>query len=135
MITCPCQPSWPLKNGTDDLFEMNKSLKKQVSFYLKNILLTSPGENISDPGYGVGLRRFLFESYEDGTIDLLSNKISTQVKKYIKFISIVRIVVDTSASNKENSSMGIKIIYSIRNQATQEVFELELNPETTIGLY
>ena len=122
-------PSWPLKNGTDDLFEMNKSLKKQVSFYLKNILLTS------DPEYGVGLRRFLFESYEDGTIDLLSNKISTQVKKYIKFISIVRIVVDTSASNKENSSMGIKIIYSIRNQATQEVFELELNPETTIGLY
>ena len=128
-------PSWPLKNGTDDLFEMNKSLKKQVNFFLKNILLTSPGENISDPNYGVGLRRFLFESYEDGTIDLLSARISTQVKKYIKFISVVRIVVDTSASNKENSTMGIKIIYSIRNRATQEVFELELNPETTIGLY
>tara|TARA_R100001509_G_scaffold164010_1_gene140103 strand:- start:1007 stop:1408 length:402 start_codon:yes stop_codon:yes gene_type:complete len=128
-------PAWPLKNGTDDLFEMNDSLRKEINFYLKNILLTSPGENISDPAYGVGLRRFLFESFEDGTIDLLSGRISTQINKYINFINVSRIVVDNSAANKENSILGLKIIYSIRNQATQEVFELELNPETTIGLY
>ena len=128
-------PAWPLKNGTDDLFEMNDSLKKQINFYLKNILLTSPGENISDPSYGVGLRRYLFESFEDGSIDLLSARMSTQIKKYITFINVNRIVIDNSAANKENAILSLKIIYSIRNQATQEIFELDLTPETTIGLY
>ena len=32
-----------------------------VKFNLKNILLTNPGENLSDPEFGVGLRGFLFE--------------------------------------------------------------------------
>tara|TARA_R100000388_G_C7239698_1_gene160368 strand:- start:1074 stop:1475 length:402 start_codon:yes stop_codon:yes gene_type:complete len=128
-------PAWPLKNGTDDLFEMNDSLKKEINFYLRNILLTNPGENISDPNYGVGLRRFLFESFEDGSIDLLSSRVSTQIKKYIKFINVNRIVVDASAANKDNGILSLKIIYSIRNQSTQEIFNLELSPETTIGLY
>lgn len=128
-------PAWPLKNGTDDLFEMNDSLKKQVNFYLRNILLTSPGENISDPDYGVGLRRFLFESFEDGSVDALSARISTQIKRYITFVNVTRIVVDNSAANKDNGILSLKIIYSIRNQATQEVFDLQLNPDTTIGLY
>lgn len=128
-------PAWPLKNGTDDLFEMNDSLKKQVNFYLRNILLTSPGENISDPDYGVGLRRFLFESFEDGSVDALSARISTQIKRYITFVNVTRIVVDNSAENKDNGILSLKIIYSIRNQATQEVFDLQLNPDTTIGLY
>ena len=106
-------PAWPLKNGTDDLFEMNDSLKKQINFYLRNILMTSPGENISDPSYGVGLRRYLFESFEDGSIDLLSARMSTQIKKYITFINVNRIVIDNSAANKENAILSLKIIYRI----------------------
>ena len=30
-----------------------------VKFNLKNILLTNPGENLSDPDFGVGLKRVL----------------------------------------------------------------------------
>ena len=58
-------PKWPLKKGNEDAFEMYDDVKDQISFYLKCLILTSPGENISDPGYGVGLRRFLFEQNLD----------------------------------------------------------------------
>ena len=47
-------PKWPLKSGNEDTFEMYKSVEQQISFYLKTLLLTSPGENLSDPVYGIG---------------------------------------------------------------------------------
>lgn len=52
-------PKWPLRKGNSDLFELNEDLKSQISFELKNLILTSPGENISDANYGVGIRSFV----------------------------------------------------------------------------
>ena len=42
-------PKWPLKRGSEDTYETYHNLKDQVNFYLKNLILTSPGENISAP--------------------------------------------------------------------------------------
>ena len=53
-------PRWPLKVGRDDTYELNITLQSQINYNLKCVLLTSPGENISDPNYGVGLP-FIFQ--------------------------------------------------------------------------
>ena len=58
-------PKWPLSQGNEDTFKLYDDVKQQINFYLKNLLLTSPGENISDPNYGVGIRQFLFEMNDD----------------------------------------------------------------------
>jgi len=127
-------PSWPLKKGTEDLFEMNDSLRKQVNFFLRNLLLTSPGENISDPDYGVGLRRFLFESYDSPSLGLLRARIFDQISKYLNYLSVSDVVIGTTDADMESNSMTLKIIYSYRNIIINESFILEMNPEQQIGL-
>ena len=128
-------PRWPLSSGENDAFEMYDDVKKQISFYLKCLLLTSPGENISDPDYGVGLRSYLFEPNNDSIKGTISSKIQNQISRYLNYLQVSEISVDSSSSDIDSNSLNIKIVYYIPKNTTQEVFELNLNPDTNMGVY
>lgn len=128
-------PKWPLKAGNADTFELYDDINQQISFYLKNLLLTSPGENISDSSYGVGLRRFMFEPNLPSIRSSIAGAISSQISEYLPYLNVEDIQVNASAQEIDSNSLKIKIIYSIPNDAAQQIFELDLNPDTTIGFY
>ena len=128
-------PKWPLKAGNADTFELYDDINQQIGFYLKNLLLTSPGENISDSAYGVGLRRFMFEPNLPSIRSSIAGAISSQISEYLPYLNVEDIQVNASAKEIDNNSLKIKIIYSIPNNAAQQIFELDLNPDTTIGFY
>ena len=65
--------------------------KIAADFLFENILLTNPGENLSDPEFGVGLRSFLFEP-ENNFYDLESI-IGDQLSSYAKGIQILNVAV------------------------------------------
>ena len=55
-------PQLPLnKDHRFGLYSLVQSYKEEVKQNFKNLLLTSPGERMMDPDFGVGLRRYLFE--------------------------------------------------------------------------
>ena len=128
-------PKWPLKAGNADTFELYDDINQQISFYLKNLLLTSPGENISDSSYGVGLRRFMFEPNLPSIRSSIAGAISSQISEYLPYLNVEDIQVNASAQEIDNNSLKVRIIYSIPNDAAQQIFELDLNPDTTIGFY
>ncbi len=128
-------PTWPLRNGNKDLFAMNEDLKQQINFELKNLLLTSPGENISDMNYGVGLRRFLFEQNAEYVRDSIIDAVSENVLKYMNYIVLRSIEVKSSPEDVDDSSLSLKIVYSIPKRIEQEVFNINVKPETTIGFF
>lgn len=128
-------PKWPLKKGSEDAFEMYDDVKDQISFYLKCLILTSPGENISDPGYGVGLRRFLFEQNLDSTRDSIQSEVSSQISKYLPYLDLQDVQVGATNAEIDAGTMSLRITYYIPSNTTQQVFELDLNPDTTIGFY
>ena len=128
-------PKWPLKAGNADTFELYGDINQQISFYLKNLLLTSPGENISDSSYGVGLRRFMFEPNLPSIRSSIAGAISSQISEYLPYLNVEDIQVNASAQEIDNNSLKVRIIYSIPNDAAQQIFELDLNPDTTIGFY
>ena len=128
-------PRWPLKKGNEDVFEMYDDVKDQISFYLKNLILTSPGENISDPNYGVGLRRFLFEQNLTSTRESIRSSVSNQISKYLFYLDVQDIEVGATSSEIDSNSMTIRIVYYIPEDINQQVFELDLNPDATIGFY
>ena len=125
-------PKWPLKAGNADTFELYNDINQQISFYLKNLLLTSPGENIS---YGVELRRFMFEPNLPSIRSSIAGAISSQISEYLPYLTVEDIQVNASAQEIDNNSLKVRIIYSIPNDAAQQIFELDLNPDTTTGLY
>ena len=128
-------PKWPLSQGNSDTFELYDDVKQQINFYLKNLLLTSPGENISDPDYGVGLRRYLFEQNLPSTRNTISSAISSQMSIYLPYLQVSEIQVGATAQEIDSNTLSVKIIYSIPGDVVQEVFELDMNPDNTIGFY
>lgn len=128
-------PKLPLKSGNSDTFEMYDDVKQQINFYLKNLLLTSPGENISDPNYGVGLRRFLFEQNIGSVRSSIASRISSQISIYLPYLIIEDIQVGADSQDIDSNSMTVRVIYGLPDDVTQQVFELDLNPDTTIGFY
>ncbi len=128
-------PVWPLKTGNRDTYELYEDLKQQISFYLKNLLLTSPTENISDPNYGVGLRRYLFEQNTEGVRSNLQSVIRNQVSSYLPYLIVEEVEVLSDASDIDANSLKIRIIYQIPTDATNQIFELDLGATQEIGFY
>jgi phage baseplate assembly protein W len=128
-------PKWPLKSGNADTFEMYDSIDQHIGFYLKNLLLTSPGENISDPSYGVGIRRFIFEQNLDFARSSIESAVSSQISIYLPYLDLVEIETIASSEDVDSNFMTIRITYGIPGDVAQKVFELDLKPATTIGFY
>ena len=98
-------PKVPLiYDSTDGPYQLNKNLKQTINQNLKMLVLTSPGERIMIPEFGVGLRRFLFEQVGEETFSNLADRIVEQANLYIPIVNIEKIDFITS---DENSSLSL----------------------------
>ena len=128
-------PRWPLKRGNKDTYQVYESLKEQINFYLKNLLLTSPGENISAPRYGVGLRRFIFENNTPEVKEEIKSLITNQINAYLSWLKVKDINVFSGDEEVDSNTLRIQIKYSVPKKINEEVFEVSLNPSQDIGFY
>lgn len=128
-------PKFPLSAGTHDTFKLYDNVKDQISFYLKSLILTSPGENISDPEYGVGLRRFLFEPNIASVYGEISSEISSQISTYLPFVTLEQVFVNASSEDIDSNSINVSITYKLPNEDALQIFDLQANSATTIGIY
>ena len=85
--------------------------------------------------YGVGLRRFLFEQNAEYVRDSIIDAVSENVLKYMNYIVLRSIEVKSSPEDVDDSSLSLKIVYSIPKRIEQEVFNINVKPETTIGFF
>ena len=104
-------------------FEDVENTKELVLFHLKNLLLTSPGEKISDPEYGVGLRRFLFEQLNFETVGEIEDRITSQIGQKLSYIDLSEVLVTPF---EDINKLQIKIQFSIENVLDNEVLDLEI---------
>ena len=81
-------PKLPLYIDPVDGIALNKTLKQMTRQNLKMIILTSPGERIMHPKFGVGLRRYLFMNNTQSTLSDISRKIEQQVRTYLPTVRI-----------------------------------------------
>ena len=81
-------PKLPLVYNPSQGYQMNTGFVELVLQNLKMILLTSPGERIMDPEFGVGLKNYLFEQNVQQVHGDISARIKRQVKKYLPSVEI-----------------------------------------------
>ena len=78
------------------------------------LILTSPGERIMEPTFGVGIYNFLFELNTQLTRDGLRERIIQQANRYLPFVKIKGISFGDSPEEDEDREMlGIVITYAI----------------------
>lgn len=107
---------FPLSIGTEKDFKDFDNNKQLVAFQLKNVLFTNPGERISIPKFGVGIKRYLFEMNGNSTASLLRSKIIQQVNQYIRGI----ILNNVNVSVVDENSISIQISYRLNGSFFEE---------------
>ena len=116
--------SLPLTRDSGDGFTMLKTFREAIKQNFKMLVLTSPGERVMEPEFGVGVRRFLFENFNDTTPLQIENKIREQVREYIPIISITNVSFDLE--NIDSNLMGITILFDIPAIAASETLQITI---------
>lgn len=111
----------------DDGYALNKTLKDVAKQNFKNLILTSPGERIMDPEFGVGIRSYLFENNGPATYGQIEARIREQTSKYLPYVEIDQILFNTQGGGMAENFLGVTISYVIRRLAIVDSLEIPLN--------
>ena len=106
-------PKLPLTTTTVH-YDMIDDIRDNIKQNFKNLLLTSPGERIMIPDFGVGLRRYLFELDKEVIFQEVSERIINQVGTYLSFITLTDIsLAERGVQQNADETMGIIISYTL----------------------
>lgn len=104
-------PKLPLTRDSRDGFTLIKDFGTMARQNLKMLILTVPGERVMDSLYGVGMKRYLFQNFHEGTYSEIDDKIREQVKIYMPFLKIQQILF--RPEGMDSNRLGISIKYAI----------------------
>ena len=114
----------PITRNDVDGYTMIKDFKTLISQNLKMLILTAPGERVMDPEFGVGIRTYLFENYDNSVYINIERDIREQVRLYLPVVSIVDISFDRSTGNQDRNVLGIRLAYAIPSIGVRDFLEI-----------
>lgn len=114
-------PVLPLRESDELDYEHLSNYEDLVKQNLKNIVLTSPGERVMDPSFGVGIMGFLFEQNTPSLRSSIEGKIREQVSKYMPFVNLTAININTS---EDETRLSLSINYSVPALSSTDIMIL-----------
>ena len=122
-------PKLPLSRGTETSYIMLKNMSDVIKQNFRMLVLTSPGERIMLPDFGVGLHRFFFEPMNPMLFEKVRSRITDQVKIYMPFLTIRSVsFIDSEEDSMLNAnSLYVKIRYSIPALHAEDELQLTVN--------
>ena len=116
---------FPLELSIDDIgYKSEFDFAEVVKFNIKSTLLTCPGERITDPDFGVCLRRIIFELPSANLISVLKTRINNQLKTHVPYINIRQNQITFSP---DQQALNIKITYTILESNATDTFETSVD--------
>jgi phage baseplate assembly protein W len=116
-------PSIPLSFDNSYGYQNVSDVNELVKFHLTNLIMTNPGERIAQPGYGVGMRQFLFENLTTGLLLRIETKILSQVRDYLDYLTINNV----DASDNGDYSISVKIQYTVGSINLSDALEVDID--------
>tara|TARA_R110001599_G_scaffold10216_1_gene50698 strand:- start:531 stop:962 length:432 start_codon:yes stop_codon:yes gene_type:complete len=109
------------------VFNSSYTTKDQVKSNLINLLLTSPGERLMNPEFGVGIRQYLFEQVIDK--EFLKNKITDGAQIYIPEIEIDDVFIkrENLTTTPELHTVRISLYYKVLADRSTDAILLNFN--------
>lgn len=101
-------PKLPLAYDVTDGISMHTHYASEIKQNLKNLLLTYPGERITDRRFGCGLQRYLFEPNTESIQAKIQPVVQDQIKRYMPFINIEQFDV-----TGDQNTAYVYIIFSV----------------------
>ena len=106
------------------VFNQSFTTKEQVKSNLINLLLTSPGERLMNPTFGVGIRNLLFEQIIDK--EQVKNRITDGAQVYIPEVDIQDVFIkrENNETTPEIHTVRISIYYRVLADNTTDAILL-----------
>lgn len=105
------------------VFKPTYTTKEAIKANLINFLLTGQGERVFNPGFGAGLRKFVFQQINtEGTTEI-ENYILSVIEKYFPNIQGVLQIQPVPDQN----TIFITLTYSIVNTGLNDTLQINLN--------
>ena len=119
-----------LISESDGPYDLLQSIKEVAAQNVKMVVFTNPGERIMDINFGVGIKRFLFRQNTRETHDILRSRIREQITRYLPYIKILELQIDSPLTNPNmpDNFMKLRLAYKIRPHNLREVLELSISP-------
>jgi hypothetical protein len=103
---------------------MIKDFVTQTKQNLKMLMLTTPGERVMVPDYGVGLKQFFFSNFNQTSYAAIQDRIRTQVGKWMPGIQILNI--EFPYADPDHNYLGVVLTYSIPGVGITERLALDI---------
>ena len=116
-------PKIPVGVNRPEGFMLTRTLAENTKQNLKNLILTSPGERVMIPEFGVGIRNFLFENADSSLTNRVESKIVSQIELYMPAINIIDLEVRIS----DDHLLSIKLRYSLSGLLSSDVLNLTVD--------
>lgn len=100
------------------IFDLDYTTKTHAKSKLINVLLTSPGERLYHPNFGVGLKNRLFQQNTPISGDELRNIITPQIEQYIPEITIKNITLQDGGL--QGHTLFVTVNYSLNNSEEED---------------
>ena len=120
----PIAVALPITRDDTDGFTMYYSVRATLKQNFKMLILTNPGERVMEPGFGVGIKQFLFANFAADYKAQISSKIQSQVARYMPAI-VVR-SIDFVDATADRNKLSIKITYSIPELNLQDLLDITI---------
>ncbi len=97
----------PIRLGRNGYFEHTTDVMAQIKANLTNLLLTSKGERLMQPGFGSSLANILFQnSTSDGQTDVEA-AITTAAREWMPFLNISEVKVFRNKTEEHRYTVNI----------------------------
>ena len=110
-------------------YNLNTTFEELAKQNLKMLIITSPGERIMDPSFGVGLMGYLFEMNTTTTYAEISARIQSQVNKYLDYIRIDDIQYQIPENNPDlyPQNLSVSIFFTIIPLQLSTALQIDAN--------
>ena len=110
------------------VYKVNKTYIEMIKQNFKHLLLTIPGERMMDPGFGVGLIKYLFEQDTVAVRGGISDRIERQLNIYMPFVELLEIdfIGFEDHIEAEPGTLNMKIKYRVPNLNVVDLLEVSV---------
>ena len=114
----------PITKDSVNGYTMIDDFDTLIKQNLKMLVLTAPGERIMEPEFGVGIRKYLFENFNNNIYEQIDRDIRRQVERYMPAISIIEI--SFGGSDIDANLLGVSIMYSIPSIGLKDLLQFTI---------
>jgi phage baseplate assembly protein W len=114
--------TFPLgRNEGVGFFNQSKTLQEQAKSNLQNLLLTIPGERVSQPEFGASLHHVLFEQMDSDLKSSIEESINEAVEMWLPYINITSVDVTFDTANPNLANVAIEFSTTLTPDAFDEL--------------